>query len=74
MVGPLSDAERRSGLFRLKVTVTIIVGVSAGLMTLQGDAAVPVIAGAVAVGLVAGGVLAWYVFPGNHDTSADRRQ
>jgi hypothetical protein len=63
MVGPISDEERSSFAFRVKVGITVLIGVSAGLITLQGDPSLPMIVGAVGGGLVVGGLLVWYLFP-----------
>jgi membrane associated rhomboid family serine protease len=63
MVGPISDEERSSFAFRVKVGITVLIGVSAGLITLQGDPSLPIIVGAVVGGLVVGGLLVWYLFP-----------
>jgi membrane associated rhomboid family serine protease len=63
MVGPISDEERSSFTFRVKIGITVLIGVSAGLITLQGDPSPLVIAGAIVGGLVVGGLLVWYLFP-----------
>lgn len=63
MVGPISDEERSSFTLRVKIGITILIGVSAGLITLQGDPSLTVIAVAVVGGLVVGGLLVWYLFP-----------
>jgi hypothetical protein len=63
MVGPISDEERSAFALRVKLGITGLIGLSAGLVTLQGGSSLPVIAGAVLGGLVVGGILVWYVFP-----------
>jgi len=63
MVGPISDEERSSFALRVKIGITVLIGLSAGLVTLQGDPSLPIIAGAVLGGIVFGGLLVWYVFP-----------
>lgn len=79
MVGPISTEQRESKLRKIKVGTALLVGLSMGLVALQGDASLPVIVGAVAVGAVLGGALAWYVFPdadayeGREDTRNFRR-
>lgn len=63
MVGPISAEQRASQLFRLKLGVALLVGISAGLVALQGRASPPVIGVSVVAGTVLGGALSWYVFP-----------
>jgi hypothetical protein len=63
MVGPISDEERSSFTLKVKLGLTVLIGISAGLVTLQGDATLPIIAGAVLGGMVVGGALVWFVFP-----------
>lgn len=72
MVGPLTDAEREEGNFKVKAGFVLLVGVSAGLISLQGDPSLAIIAGAVAGGLLLGVLLVWYLFPGTGETR--RRQ
>lgn len=63
MVGPIPSTDRDSFVFRLKIGFTLVIGASAGLITLQGDVS-PAVTGAVAlVGLVFGALLTWFVFP-----------
>jgi hypothetical protein len=64
MVGPMSNEEREEGALRLKLGATAIIGVSAGLITLQGDVPLWVTGLAVALGLLVGAALVWFVFPG----------
>jgi hypothetical protein len=59
----MSPEERQSKMVKLKLGVALLVGVSGGLVAVQGDASLPVIGGAVLGGTVLGAALAWYVFP-----------
>jgi len=63
MVEPMSPEERQSGMVRLKLGIALLVGVSGGLVALQGDASLPVIGGAVVGATLVGAALAWYIFP-----------
>jgi len=63
MVGPVSQSERDSFNRKLKIAITLLVGVSAGLVSFQADATVGMRAGLTVLGLAVGGVLAWYVVP-----------
>lgn len=63
MVGPISQEERQSKMIQLKIGVALLVGVSGGLVALQGDGSLATIGGAVLVGTVLGAALAWYIFP-----------
>ncbi|MFB6142769.1 MAG: hypothetical protein ABEJ30_05440 [Halorientalis sp.] len=63
MVGPISNEDRDSFMTRLRVGFVVLLAVSAGLITLQGDPSLAVVGGATAGGLVAGLVLARLVFP-----------
>jgi uncharacterized membrane protein YccC len=67
MVGPISNEDRERTMRRIKIGSVLLVGASAGLITLQGDASLEVVAGAVAIGLLVGMALVWYLFP---DTEA----
>lgn len=79
MVGPISTEERQSKLQKIKIGIAVLVGVSMGLVALQGGASLPVIGGATVAGAALGGVLAWYVFPdadayeGREDSRSFRR-
>lgn len=64
MVGPISDDERRTALRRLKLGFVAVIGVSAGLITLQGDAGPVAFVAATGAGLVFGAVLVWVALPG----------
>lgn len=63
MVGPISTDERRSGLLRLKLGISLLVGLSMGLVAIQSRASLPLVGGAVLAGTAMGAALAWYVFP-----------
>ena len=65
MVGPISDAERDSFAARVKIGIVLVIGLSAGLMAVQGDAPFAFVTGAVVAGLVLGVVLVRVVFPGS---------
>lgn len=75
MVGPIGDQERAAAALRIKVAFTLLVGASAGLITLQGDASLALTAGAVVAGLAVGWVLAWYLYPdGVFSSHPERRR
>jgi len=63
VVDPISDAERSTFNRRVRIGTTLLVGVSAGLVSLQVDPTLPQAAGAVAAGLVVGYLLGRYVVP-----------
>jgi hypothetical protein len=63
VVGPISDAERSTFNRRVRTGTTLLVGFSAGLVSLQVDPTLPQVAGAVAGGLVVGYLLGRYVVP-----------
>jgi len=63
MTGPISDEDRERTMTRMKVGSILLIGVSAGLITSQGDASLRVVVAAVVAGLLLGGVLVWYLFP-----------
>ena len=69
MSGPISQEDRERTMTRLKVGVVLLVGVSGGLITSQGEAAWTVVAAAVAGGLVVGATLVWLLFPDLEDVS-----
>jgi 4-amino-4-deoxy-L-arabinose transferase-like glycosyltransferase len=69
MVGPISDEERERTMFKMKVGSVLLVGVSAGLITLQGDAPLEIVVGAVGIGLLVGLALVWYLFPDTESLS-----
>ena len=63
MVDPISDAERSTFNRRVRLGTTLLVGVSAGLVSLQVDPTLLQAAGAVVGGLVLGYLLGRYVVP-----------
>lgn len=63
MVGPTSREERLTASRRLKIGFVCLVGISSGLITLQGDPTILVFALAVLLGLVVGVVLVALAFP-----------
>ncbi|EMA45763.1 hypothetical protein [Halococcus saccharolyticus] len=63
MVGPVSREERLTASRRIKIGFIVLVGLSAGLITLQGDSSLLTFALAVCVGLVVGAVVVWLAFP-----------
>ena len=69
MSGPISQEDRERTMTRLKVGVVLLVGLSGGLITSQGEAAWTVVAAAVAGGLVVGATLVWLLFPDLEDVS-----
>jgi len=69
MSGPISQEDRERTMTRLKVGVVLLVGLSGGLITSQGEASWTVVAAAVAGGLVVGAALVWLLFPDLEDVS-----
>jgi len=63
MVDPITDDERSAFYRKVKLALVALVGVSAGLVTLQTDATLVQSAAAVAGGLLVGGALVWIVLP-----------
>ena len=63
MTGPVSDEERERTMTRLKVVTVLLVGLSAGLVTSQGDASLVVVAAAIVAGLLVGAALVRFLFP-----------
>lgn len=63
MVDPISRTDRVRTLRRLKIGTVLLVGLSAGLISVQGDASAELVAGAVGGGLLVGTALVWYLFP-----------
>lgn len=74
MVRPVGDEERDAAALRLKVGFTLLVGASAGLITLQGDPSLALTGGAVAGGLGLGWLLAWYLYPDDSFGSEPERR
>ncbi len=63
MVSGISDEERERFAAKIKAGFVLLVGLSAGLITLQGEVGALVSLGATAIGLVFGALLVWLVFP-----------
>jgi len=63
VVDPVSSADRVRTLRWVKLGTVLLVGLSAGLISVQGGAAAGLIAGSVLAGLLVGGALVWYLFP-----------
>jgi hypothetical protein len=68
MVGPIPSAERESLAFRVKVGFSLVIGLSAGLITLQGDVSLAVTGLVTLLGLLFGVLVTWFVFPGSGET------
>ena len=68
MVGPIPSAERDSLAFRVKVAFALVIGASAGLITLQGDVPLAVTGLVTLLGLVFGVLVTWFVFPGSGES------
>jgi hypothetical protein len=64
MVGPTTPEERRDASRRLKFGFVVLVGLSGGLITLQGDVPLLVSVLAVVAGLLVGVVMVAFAFPG----------
>jgi ammonia channel protein AmtB len=67
MVDGITDEERERFAVKLKAGFVLLVGLSAGLITLQVEAGPTAVLGAVAGGVVVGVVLVWLVFPARED-------
>lgn len=63
MVDPVSSADRVRTLRWVKLGTVLLVGLSAGLISVQGGATIELAAGSTAAGLFVGGALVWYLFP-----------
>ena len=63
MVGPTTREERRTASRRLKLGFVLLVGISGGLITSQGDVSIFLSLFAVLVGLVVGVVMVAFAFP-----------
>lgn len=63
MVGPISREERLTASRRLKIGFVLLVAISAGLITLQGNPSILVFLFAVCLGLLAGVVVVALAFP-----------
>jgi membrane associated rhomboid family serine protease len=72
MVGPIPSEDRDSFTLRIKIAFALVIGASAGLITLQGDVSLAVTALAALGGTVVGALLTWFVFPGSGETVRNR--
>jgi hypothetical protein len=70
MVGPMSTEERSQGALKIKLAATFIVGVSMGLITLQGDVSLWVTGLVTLLGFAVGASLVWFVFPGTGEVQS----
>ncbi|PSQ25350.1 hypothetical protein BRD03_14040 [Halobacteriales archaeon QS_9_68_17] len=62
MVGPsISEEQRERSRTRLKAGFVLLVGVSAGMIAVQGNASLPSVLAVVAAGLVLGVLLVYYL-------------
>ena len=61
MVGPPSDEEKREAMNRLKFGIVALVGVSAGLIAVQGGGSVLEVGVAAVAGLAVGAILFAYL-------------
>lgn len=61
MVGPASDDEKRAGMARLRFGVVVLVGASAGLITMSGGGSLLEVGVAVVAGLAVGAALFAYL-------------
>lgn len=71
MVGPIDSEQRASFALKVKVGLALLVGLSAGTITLQADVPAAVTAAAVVGGTALGAVLVWFVFPGTGEVARD---
>lgn len=63
MVDPIPNDDRIRTLRWVKLGAVLLVGLSAGLIAIQGGASRRAVVAAIASGLLVGGVLVWYLFP-----------
>mgnify|MGYP000473994696 CR=1 FL=1 len=63
MVDPIPNDDRARTLRWVKLGVVLLVGLSAGLIAVQGGASLRAVLAAAAGGLLVGSVLVWYLFP-----------
>ena len=62
MVGPsISEEKRERSRTRLKAGFVLLVGASAGMIAVQGNASLPSVLAVVAAGLVLGVLLVYYL-------------
>lgn len=69
MVGPIDSEQRASFALKVKAAFALLVGLSAGTITLQADVSPAVTGAAVAGGIAVGAVLVWFVFPGTGEVA-----
>jgi len=69
MVGPVDSEKRLSVRRKLRVGFVLLVGVSAGLTTLQTRSDPLVFLAATVAGCLVGAVLVWLAFPGGDGTT-----
>lgn len=63
MVEPIPDTDRVRTLRWAKIGTIALIGLSAGLIAVHGDASLEATLGAAASGAVVGTGLVWYLFP-----------
>ena len=64
MVGPsITDEDRTTFRKRLKIGFALLVGLSMGMVTVYGGAALPVVAGVTVGTTLLGGLFAWIAIP-----------
>ncbi|MFC5972999.1 hypothetical protein ACFPYI_16820 [Halomarina salina] len=73
MVGPISSEERSRLMLQLKAVFVVVIGASAGLITLLGETTLLETALVTGVGLVFGVLIVWFVFPGTGEVKRTRR-
>jgi hypothetical protein len=74
MVDPVSDEERERFALKLKAGFVLLVGLSAGLITLQGEVGPLGFLGATVGGVLAGAVLVRVVFPAREELERGSRR
>ncbi|MFD1515251.1 hypothetical protein [Halomarina rubra] len=73
MVGPMTSEERMRMTLWLKLSFVVLIGFSAGLITLLGDTTLLETALVTGVGLVFGALVVRVVFPGTGETKQSGR-
>ena len=73
MVGPMTSEERTRLTLRLKIGFVLLIGFSAGLITLLGTPTLLEVALVTAVGLVFGALVVAVVFPGTGEVKRIRQ-
>ncbi|MWG36875.1 hypothetical protein [Halomarina oriensis] len=73
MVGPMTTEERSQYMRWLKLGFVLLIGVSAGLITLLGSPTLLEVALVTGVGLVFGAIVVAVVFPGTGEVKRVRR-